>query len=106
MADGCGHLADGAFEAGEEGAADNRVADVQLAQVRDCEDLGDIGVIDAVAGIDAKAVAGGEAGGADEALKLAGAVLVGGVCECAGVELDGIGAEAAGGFDLLRDRAR
>ena len=60
-----------------------------------------ISVIDAVAGIYQEAVAAGETGGADEALELALLVLAGGVGEGAGVELDDIGAELAGGLDLL-----
>src|SRR5271166_240991 len=69
--------------------------------MRDGEDLDDVLVIDSMAGIDAEAVLGGEAGCADEALELALLLLAGGVCKCAGVELDGFGAEGAGGLDLL-----
>ena len=75
-------------EAGEEGAGDDGVADVQFGEVGDGEDLGDVGVIDAVAGVDLEAEAVGEAGGADEALEFALLVLAGGVGKGAGVEFD------------------
>ena len=39
VADGGDHVADGGVEAGEEGAADDGVADVQLAEMGDGKDV-------------------------------------------------------------------
>jgi len=56
------HLAHGAFHADQDGTRDDAVADVQLAQQRQVQQLAHVGVGDAVAGVQAQADLGGGVG--------------------------------------------
>src|SRR5919202_479660 len=71
-ADAFAHLADGLGEAGEDGAGDDVVADVELGDLGDGGDLRDVAVGQPVAGGDVQAVLRGERGGLAQAVEFGG----------------------------------
>src|SRR5436190_15978597 len=103
LADARAHLADGLGEAGEDGAGDDVVADVELRDFRDGGDLRDVAVGEAVAGGDVQAVLRGERGGLAQALQLGdGPRAALGVYGARAERRLGVGGGAE--FDLLRAR--
>src|SRR5262249_14117956 len=99
------HVADRAVEAGEDGARNNGVADVDLFQRGDVEHSGDVVVVEAVAGVDAHAQVANGSGRVFDALELArGFQPVGGVGIGAGVDLDRVEAKARRLLDVLQVR--
>ncbi len=93
---------DGLLEADEEGAGDDGVADVEGADVGHFLDVfADVGVVEAVAGVDAEAKFVGVRGGVGVARDFLVAGAGGGSVGIGpGVELDNLGAGAVGGVDL------
>src|SRR5262249_8169470 len=86
----------------EKRAADDAVADVQLVQVRDGANLGDVDVIDAVTGIDHEAKRVTLRGADAESLEFVrprGGVI--GVGVGAGVQFDPRSAQLGGEIDLM-----
>ena len=103
MADGL-HLRYGRCQAGEKGAGDDGVADVQFFEVGDGEEFVDVGVIESVTGVDPQAEIMGELGAFDEAMQFRLPRFACRVGEGARVEFDVFGLEVGGGADLLRIR--
>ena len=98
------HLRYGRCQAGEEGAGDDGVADVQFFEVGDGEEFADVCVIESVTGVDPQAEIVGELGTIDQTLEFAGALRTRRVGKGAGVEFDVFGFEVGGGADLVRVR--
>src|SRR5437764_216770 len=102
------HLAHRLAHADEYGAADDGVADVQLAHAAQRSDGLDIEVVERVAGVEAHAKAADRIAGALDALELCdhlgalgvAALRVEGVCIGPGVDLAHRGANARRGLDL------
>jgi hypothetical protein len=96
------HFINGRGEAHKDGARDDRVADVESVKMGNVLDVfADVGVMEAVPGVDLKAAIMGVGGGAGVAGELLAAGLEGdGIGISAGVELDYLSAEVMRAIDL------
>ena len=95
------HLGHGAFETDEKRVRDQGVTDIQFVDALDRSHGFDVVVMQAMAGIDDQAFVEPAVHAVDDALQLIGHFSRrGGIGITASVQLDGRGADTAGGFDL------
>ena len=96
------HFRDSLAKSDVDGAGNDGMADIECVEMRNVFDiLADVGVVEAMAGVDAQAEIVGMRGGAGVARQFpAAGGSGGGVGVVAGVEFDGAGVGATGGVDL------
>jgi len=96
------HLADRSFDADEQRAGNDRIADVEFFETSDKRDVARIGEIQAVARVDAQAELARSRGGAAQTLELAGACSIARAGIGTGVQLHEGRAQLRRRFELAR----